>query len=233
MEWKVGLGGTGGWRVGSGLVGQALGVWRLLGLQAEMIDWRNQTVVPQVYQSGFHVKMNKDSEPISVCFCLPPLCLSPPTSSPFTSPPLPPLPPLVLSMPPNRQICVSTHILLVFTSGFLFSLSFTYSFCLKSLSSPRSHPAHLNNPITVFIHLFFLFSFPLALFGLLSVYPLFHPVACPCLSLSLSPFRLIFPWLDLTFLSHYLPSFISLLHCHHNYFVSAAFLCTLLLSLHI
>lgn len=81
-------------------------------------------------------------------------------------------------MPLNLQICVSTHILPVFTSD---SLSFLYlsliHICLKSLSSPLTHPAHLNNPLTVFIHLFFSIpSSPYSLFSLSTLYFTLLPV---------------------------------------------------------
>lgn len=129
-----------------------------------------------------------DSEPcplkkiLTLFFCLPPLFLSLSTSSSFTS--LTP-PPHVLSMPLNLQICVSTHILPVFTSDFL-SLLYPslIHLCLKSLSSPFTNPTHLNNPLTVFIHLFSLFPFPLCL--TLSSFHL--PFISPCcLSLPFSP----------------------------------------------
>lgn len=168
---------------------------------------------------------------LTLSFCLPPLYLSHSTSSPFTSLTLPPH---VLSMPPNLQICVSTHILPV-SSHLTFSLfSILHLFISASnLCSPLTHPAHLNNPLTVFIHLFSLFPFPLCLI-LSSLYPLFHPVACPCLFLSPALLFIIY-FFDLICLFYlfYLSSFISFHYFPLKCFVSATFLFTPPSSLHI
>lgn len=137
--------------------------------------------------------------------------------------------PCPFDAPESSNLCVYPYSPCVFTSDFL---SFLYPsliyICLKSLSSPLTHPAHLNNPLTVFIHLFFFISHsPFALFCLLSIYPLFHPVACPCLFL-VPIFLFIIYFLDLICLFYlfYLCSFISFHYFPHNYFVTTAFLFT-------
>lgn len=118
-------------------------------------------------------------------------------------------------MPLNCQLCLSAHILPVFTSDFLYPS--LIHICLKSLSLPLTHPAHLNNPLTVFIYLFFSVSFPLCL----SLSFLYVPFISPCcLSLPFCrPALLVYLF--------YLCSFISFHHFPLIYFVTAAFLFTL------
>lgn len=113
-------------------------------------------------------------------------------------------------MPPNCQLCLSAHVLPVFTSDFLYPS--LIHICLKSLSLPLTHPAHLNNPLTVFIHLFFSISLPFLVFSLCALYFTLLPVLAflspcsPCLSLLLMFFYLISPF------SPHLPPLPSLLH---------------------
>lgn len=141
---------------------------------------------------------------ISLCLFVFLLCVSP-TSSPFTSLTLPPSCPF--DAPKLLNLCVYPYSPRVFTSDFL---SFLYpSFihiCLKSLSSPLIHPAHLNNPLTVFIHLFFCVSIPV--FPLSNLYFTLLPVLA---FFSPTFFLFIIHFLNLSCLFHlfYLSSFIS------------------------
>ena len=100
--------------------------------------------------------------------------------------------PCPLDAPETSNLCVSRYSLCAFTSDFPSILyPSLIHICLISLSSPLTHPAHLNNPFNCFHSSFFFlyFHYLFALLCLLSIYPLFPPVACPCFfSLPRSPF---------------------------------------------
>lgn len=95
----------------------------------------------------------------------------------------------------------------------LSSLYFIYSYLPKSCVFTFS-PAHLNSPLTVFIHFFLYFHSLFALDWLLSIYPLFHPAACPCLFMYPCLFHFPLSFIQ-SFYLFYLSSFISFHYFSH------------------
>lgn len=127
--------------------------------------------------------------------CLSPLCLF---SLHITDSPTP----CPLDAPETSNLCVSRYSPCVFTSDFPSILyPSLIHICLISLSSPLTHPAHLNNPFNCFHSSFFsLFPFSLCL----ALPSLYLPFVSPCcLSLLFFSPRLSFsfPRLDLPALS--------------------------------